>query len=92
MAGRHARLVPVDPLSAAATPPAITAMQAISDLPAVEAGEGANRYASPPQNAYQDLLRRGCDELTLHEATWHGARMIEIIRHAGATRSELWGR
>jgi DNA (cytosine-5)-methyltransferase 1 len=64
-------------------------MEAIGDLPPVAAGEEATRYAGPPRSPYQRRLRRGTRTLTLHRATRHGDRMLEIIRHAGANISAL---
>jgi DNA (cytosine-5)-methyltransferase 1 len=89
MAGRHAKRDVDAPLFAGEAPPAVTAMEAISDLPPVGAGETAAAYDLPAQNDYQALMRRGSDALTLHTATNHSAKMLEIIRHAGANRNEL---
>lgn len=72
-------------------PPAVTAWEAISDLPAVEAGETASQYDLPPQNAYQELMREGARALTLHGATRHSARMMDIIRHSGPNRAGVAG-
>lgn len=65
-------------------PDALTAMEAIGDLPPVGAGETADRYDLPPQNDYQAARRRRAHRLSLHVATGHSERMLEIIRHSGS--------
>jgi DNA (cytosine-5)-methyltransferase 1 len=89
MAGRHAKLVMPSPLFEGTLPRAVTAMEAIGDLPPVMAGARATEYASPPQNAYQQMMREGAEKLTLHAATRHSAKMLEIIRHSGSNRNNL---
>lgn len=64
-------------------PKALTVMDAISDLPAVESGQESLEYDKPPQNDYQAARRKGCNKLTLHKATNHPEYMLEIIKHAG---------
>jgi DNA (cytosine-5)-methyltransferase 1 len=66
-----------------ALPPAPSVLDAIGDLPPVAAGERVTEYAGPPRTDYQQDRRGTTDELTLHQATRHGRRMLEIIRHAG---------
>ncbi|WP_134669257.1 DNA cytosine methyltransferase [Halorussus marinus] len=63
-----------------------TIVDAIGDLPELEAGERAVEYTQPPQNRYQASLRDGSAELTLHEATDHGEKMLTIIRHSGPNK------
>lgn len=70
-------------------PPALTAWEAISDLPPVGAGQEATAYDLPAQNDFQRRLREGSSRLTLHRATAHTPRMLEIIRHSGANRFHL---
>ncbi len=65
-------------------PGAVTAIEAIGDLPAVAAGETAEQYDLPPQNDYQAARRLRAQSLELHVATGHSARMLEIIRHSGS--------
>ena len=65
-------------------PDALTAMEAIGDLPAVAAGEAADRYDRPPHNDYQAARRQRAQRLDLHVATGHSERMLEIIRHSGS--------
>ena len=63
--------------------PAITVMGAIDDLPPVESGEKATVYVNKPRTEYQRARRNGTNLLTLHEATNHSKKMLEIIHHAG---------
>ena len=63
--------------------PAISTMDAISDLPPIESGETAVRYTSEPRTKYQEQRRRNTEELELHVATKHSEKMMEIIRHSG---------
>ena len=69
--------------------PAITVMDAISDLPEIERAEKSNKYACSPKNEYQKSRRNGCEELTLHEASNHSDKMLEIIKHAGDNISSI---
>jgi len=83
----QAQLLPFDEDS---LPRAIAVMEAIHDLPAVASGEAANAYRSDTEpTPYESRMREGAQDLTLHEATRHSDRMLEIIRHAGANRSAL---
>lgn len=77
------------PPAGAALPEALTVLDAIGDLPPVAAGGAAAEYAGPPRNDYQRARRSGAGPLTLHQATRHGPRMLEIIRHAGANISSI---
>lgn len=63
--------------------PAVSVMDAISDLPPLRAGQSATHYDRPPSNEYQSARRNGAHVLTLHEATAHTPKMLEIIRHSG---------
>ena len=62
---------------------AISAMEAIDDLPSIGSGESAINYIDEPKNEYQAARRRFAKELTLHTATTHSEKMMEIIRHSG---------
>jgi DNA (cytosine-5)-methyltransferase 1 len=62
---------------------AVTVIEAIGDLPKVGAGCQAFSYDKPPENEYQRERRNGSGRLTLHVATAHTPKMMEIIRHAG---------
>ena len=63
--------------------PAITAMEAISDLPQIESGEQAVKYDQKPINDYQKARRKRCKRLSLHESTNHSPKMLEIIQYSG---------
>jgi DNA (cytosine-5)-methyltransferase 1 len=56
-----------------------TLWDAISDLPEIEAGEGAEEleYSSLPLNEYQRLLRNGVGKLFNHKAMNHSRRLVE---------------
>lgn len=56
-----------------------TLWDAISDLPEIEAREGAEEmdYSSPPKNAFQKMLRAGSEKLHNHLAMKHSKRMVE---------------
>ena len=69
--------------------PAITVWDAVSDLPSIGAGVTSTAYRSEPMSAYQELMRSSGAPLTLHEATNHNAKMLEVIRHAGASKAAL---
>lgn len=90
MAGRDALRLHVDPLFSGMLPPAVTVAEAIDDLPEIPSGGSAAYYRSDRQpSPYAAMLRGDCEELTLHEATSHSERMLEIIRLAGTNRSAL---
>lgn len=84
MAGLESRVLRSDPIFSIGIPPAITLEDAIGDLPPVEAGQEATSYGKISRlNEYQKLMRDGCQDLTLHKATSHSKKMLNIIRHAG---------
>lgn len=90
MAGEHSQNVSQADLFTGELKPAITIMEAIHDLPPVKAGEYASRYRTDVEPTdYEKKLRAESKNLTLHKATNHSERMLKIIRHAGASRSEL---
>ena len=64
-------------------PTALTVLDAIGDLPEVEAGDTVLEYKYPPQNGYQEERRKSLRSLSLHAATGHSKKMLEIIRHSG---------
>jgi len=70
-------------------PPAVTVMEAISDLPPVAAGAWVKKYDSPPLNDYQAARRARSTTLDWHVATAHTERMLEIIRHSGPNISSI---
>jgi DNA (cytosine-5-)-methyltransferase len=59
--------------------PCPTLWEAISDLPEIEAREGAEvmEYTSNPQNEYQMYCRNGSDKLYNHLAMKHTKRVVE---------------
>lgn len=85
MAGSRPEVVRTTSLLDCDLPSAITVDQAIGDLPPVESGGAAENYdpMRPPATTYQRRMREGCDQLTMHRATTHSAKMLNIIRHAG---------
>ena len=71
-------------------PPAISLIEAIHDLPELKAGASSNKYREniiPTE--YEKAMRGNTKVLTLHEATNHTPRMLEIIRKAGYNREAL---
>ncbi|NEP58966.1 MAG: DNA cytosine methyltransferase [Symploca sp. SIO2G7] len=83
-------LEPLGKLLALDREPAITVNQAIHDLPPVAAGEASSIYRDDVESTpYEKLIRNGAQELTLHNATAHTPKMLEIIRHSGANISSL---
>lgn len=70
-------------------PPALSVMDAISDLPVLLSGESADTYTKPPRNSYQRLRRKNQKILSLHRASNHSDKMLEVIRHAGASISSI---
>lgn len=65
------------------TLPYVTLWDAISDLPDLEARQGAETmsYSAEPQNSFQTLLRAGSNELFNNVAMRHSARMVERFSH-----------
>lgn len=90
MAGRRAKRLLTDPLFEGLLQPAVTVMDAIGDLPAVAHGCKATEYDdSLVGSDYSRMIRNGASRLTMHEATKHNDKMLEIIRVAGTTRASL---
>lgn len=69
--------------------PAITTMEAIGDLPPVESGQERTMYSIEASCQYQSERRAGSAKLTLHRATSHNTKMLEIIKHSGSSISSL---
>lgn len=70
--------------------PAISVMDAIHDLPSVGAGEKCDLYIeNVDMTEYEIAMRGDTEKLTLHEATNHTPKMLEIIKHAGYSRADL---
>lgn len=68
---------------------AITAMDAIGDLPPILSGENTDKYLDSPKTQYQIERRKNCKKLKLHSATKHSEKMMEIIRHSGKNISYI---
>lgn len=65
---------------------AISVWDAISDLPRLASGEKSSSYGTKPLNNYQRARRCNASNIvTLHEAANHSEKMLEIIRHSGAS-------
>lgn len=56
-----------------------TLWDAISDMPSIEAREGAEEmeYENPPQNSYQKMLRGDSEKVYNNKAMNHSKRMVE---------------
>jgi DNA (cytosine-5)-methyltransferase 1 len=89
MAGSRPEVIRTLPIFSVGLDDAVTLMDAIDDLPPVAAGEQVFDYDKPPRTKYQELMRSGARKLSLHRATNHSQKMLEIIRHAGANISAL---
>ena len=67
-------------------PNAVSVMDAISDLPILESGQTAEKYTSPPLTEFQKERRRLTGKnLSMHIATDHSPKMLEIISYAGSS-------
>lgn len=90
MAGKRRELVTSLPLEMGVLKPAVTLMEAIGDLPPVEAGGEVTEYIQGSGcSEFQLSIRDGASELTWHRATKHSDKMMEIIRHAGSSINDL---
>lgn len=89
MAGKRAQVINPYPLFNFSLRPAVTVMEAIHDLPEVKAGESNTHYTDILVTEYEREMRRGASTLTLHRATAHSKKMLEIIRLSGTNRSAL---
>jgi DNA (cytosine-5)-methyltransferase 1 len=66
-------------------PPAVSVIEAIHDLPEIKSGEEATHYRSDVYPTSFELERRkNLKQLTLHKATNHSEKMLEIIKHSGS--------
>jgi DNA (cytosine-5)-methyltransferase 1 len=75
--------------SHADAPAAVTAWEAISDLPSVLSGQSSDSYRSDALNTFQRKMRGSSTELTLHTATSHSAKMLEVISYSGSSKAAL---
>nr|WP_317265030.1 DNA cytosine methyltransferase [Arthrospira sp. SH-MAG29] len=59
--------------------------EAISDLPDIEAGEGAEEmeYNKSPDHEYQQILRNGSDRVFNHKAMKHSQRLVQRFASMG---------
>jgi DNA (cytosine-5)-methyltransferase 1 len=64
-------------------PPALTVIDAIGDLPELKSGQFVEEYDKGAMNAYQEARRNGASRLSLHKASNHSQKMLEVIRHSG---------
>lgn len=71
-------------------PPALTIMEAIHDLPEIPSGGKANYYRTGVKlTLFEEKMRKNNQVLTLHEATLHSDKMLEIIRKSGSNISAV---
>ena len=89
MARTSAKVVRNDPRLTYHLPTAVTVMESIGDLPEVGAGRSSTRYGGPPENDFQAWARGDSSVLTMHNATKHSPRMLEIIKFSGANISAI---
>lgn len=66
-------------------PAALTVDDAISDLPRLERGQAATEYDRPAETEYQRARRAEHQPLTLHAASSHSDKMLEVIKQAGGS-------
>lgn len=67
----------------------LTLWDAISDLPEVEAGEKINNYRTEPKNNYQKNRRKNSNNLTLHKASNHGKKTVNMMKYIPEGKS-VW--
>jgi DNA (cytosine-5)-methyltransferase 1 len=81
----HPKVVRTYPLFQSVLAPAISVIEAIHDLPEIKSGEEASHYRLDVYPTNFELERRkDSKELTLHKATAHSQKMLEIIKHSGS--------
>ena len=68
----------------------ITIMDAISDLPPIEAGCNVVEYKIAPLNIYQKTRRKDCVKLTLHSAVSHNKKLQDMMAYIPDGGS-VWG-
>lgn len=59
----------------------LTIKDAIGDLPLVREGKQIKKYNNPCQNKYQQLMKGGCDTLTLHSCGKYGDKIRTVIKN-----------
>lgn len=84
MAGQREEIIRNQPGDDKQLLPAVTLMEAISDLSPVKSGEVSFKYLKA-ESAYQKEMRKNLtdNKLHLHKATTHSDKLLEIIRHSG---------
>lgn len=71
-------------------PSALTIMEAINDLPKIPSGGSATHYEPNVElTPFIQKMRKNNTTLTLHEATLHSEKMLEIIRKSGSNISAV---
>lgn len=63
--------------------PIVSTGDALSDLPSLDNGEDATKYASEPKNTFQSKMRQGSSEITNNEITIHTEQTKDIISRIG---------
>ena len=89
MGGSRQEVVRIEPSLVDRMPNSITVMEAIGDLPEIEAGLSANKYLGLPQNDFQEWARGRETILTMHQATNHSQHMLGILGFAGPNISSI---
>ncbi len=71
--------------------PKVSLMEAISDLPPLQANDCADGYLCSPENSYQEKMRGNESVLTEHTSANYGIKMQEILSliPAGGTVNDL---
>ncbi len=59
----------------------LTIKDAISDLPKVLENQSIEKYNLPPQNDFQELMRRGSEKLTEHYCGTYGDKIRTVIQN-----------
>lgn len=78
------------PLFGVELKPAVTVIEAIHDLPEIQAGESSSTYRNDINlTEFEELMRKDNNILTLHEATKHSEHMLKIIRQSGYNKNAL---
>ncbi len=90
MAGRNHPMLNSLPLIEGILQDPVTVGDAIFDLPEIRSGETAEFYKKTPFTNFQKLMRaESAEKLTLHHATKHTEKMMEIVRKSGKNRNCL---
>lgn len=59
----------------------VTAVEAIGDLPPLEASQSAFEYVLDPMTEYQKTMRGDCTKLLNHEAPNHDPEVVDMIKN-----------